>query len=155
MTEPDPALSRAAAIPLLALAVVFVNENCSAESLALDPLTASVTVYGVSLDPTVSVSVDVSTTRFAVHAAGEIYVSMNTAKMIGDFDAIAKSVLPKKVQGGPCEFEIRSVSDLDVSVVGNTGDASVSADVAPSGCPLAAGQVAVEARFVRWRPASP
>lgn len=76
MTEPDPALSRAAAIPLLALAVVFVNENCSAESLALDPLTASVTVYGVSLDPTVSVSVDVSTTRFAVHAAGEIYVSM-------------------------------------------------------------------------------
>jgi len=41
--------------------------RCTGESLALDPFTAKVTVYGVSLDPAVKVTADVSTTRFAVH----------------------------------------------------------------------------------------
>jgi hypothetical protein len=128
--------------------VIFGQAKCDAESLALDPFTAKVTVYGVSLDPSVAVSADISSTRFAVHPAVSIYISANTVALLNDITAIAKKVLPKKVQGGACEFEIQSLSDLSLSVAGNTGDVRLSANVAPTGCHLSAGQVSVEARFV-------
>jgi len=54
-------------IPLFWIAAFMGQARCTGESLALDPFTAKVTVYGVSLDPAVKVTADVSTTRFAVH----------------------------------------------------------------------------------------
>jgi hypothetical protein len=139
---------RFVSIPVFWIAAFMGQARCTAESLALDPFTAKVTVYGVSLDPAVKVSADVSTTRFAVHPAAEIDISANTMKLTNDMVTIAKNALPKKVQGGPCEFEIQSVSNLKLSVAGNTGFISVTANVIPARCPLSSGQVTVAARFI-------
>ena len=136
MTNLTSTTRRFVSIPVFCIAAFMGQARCTAESLALDPFTAKVTVYGVSLDPAVKVSADVSTTRFAVHPAAEIDISANTVKLTNDMVTIAKNALPKKVQGGPCEFEIQSVSNFKLSVAGNTGFISVTANVIPARCPL-------------------
>ena len=139
---------RSASIAVVALVIQTVHVECRAESLQLDTFTPKVSVYKVSLDPDVTVSADITTTRFAVHTGAEIDISDDMVKLTNDAIAISQNALPVKVKGGPCDFEIQSVSNLQLSVTGNTGILSGTAYVDTTGCPLSSGLVTVSARFI-------
>jgi hypothetical protein len=122
--------------------------SCRAEKLTLDPFTPNVRIYKVALTPAVTAGADITTTRFAVHPVAQLNITYDVTKLTNDALAISKNALPIAFQGGPCQFTIQDLSNLNFSIVGNTGIITGTADVNAAGCPLSSGSVTVSARFV-------
>jgi hypothetical protein len=136
-----------AVLGVVALATPLGVTPSQAEALSLGPFKPKVTLYGISLDPVVNVSADLVTSRDGVNAKGDVLASLRADQISDKLAAIGKKLLPVTIQVSPCTFEIQRASSLTLSVISNTGDFHANIHVAPSGCPLIAGDVVLSVRF--------
>lgn len=120
----------------------------AAHSLSLGPITPTAVLYGVSVKPTISADIQITTTEFSGHLQADVYASLDTPTLSADLQAITTKALPFSTTSDRCTLEISSVQITELLVTHYTGSVSVIADVQVSGCPLTSARIPVSIHFV-------